>query len=147
MTTANTHSDAFDSIESAIRDIADGKMVIVTDDEARENEGDLIMAASKATPQAINQMIMHARGLICVPMMGHQLRKLGISPMASENRESHQTDFAISVDAAEGISTGISAYDRAETIKLLSNPDTQPDALVQPGHIFPLRAKDGGEAP
>ena len=119
-------------------------MVIVTDDEARENEGDLIMAASKATPQAINQMIMHARGLICVPMMGHQLRKLGISPMAAENRESHQTDFAISVDAAQGISTGISAYDRAETIKLLSNPNTQPDALVQPGHVFPLRAKDGG---
>ena len=144
MTTANTHSDAFDSIESAIRDIAEGKMVIVTDDEARENEGDLIMAASKATPETINQMILHARGLICVPMMGHQLRKLGISPMASENRESHQTDFAISVDAAEGITTGISAYDRAATIRLLSNPNTQPDALVQPGHVFPLRAKPGG---
>lgn len=144
MTTANTHSDAFDSIESAISDIAAGKMVIVTDDEARENEGDLIMAASKATPQAVNQMIMHARGLICVPMMGHQLRKLAISPMAAENRESHQTDFAVSVDAAQGITTGISAYDRAETIRLLSNPNTQPDALVQPGHIFPLRAKDGG---
>ncbi len=144
MTTAHPHSDAFDSIESAIRDIADGKMVIVTDDEARENEGDLIMAASKATPQAINQMILHARGLICVPMMGHQLRRLGINPMASENRESHQTDFAISVDAAEGITTGISAYDRAETIRILSNPDAHPDSLVQPGHVFPLRAKPGG---
>lgn len=119
-------------------------MVIVTDDEARENEGDLVMAASKATPQAINQMILHARGLICVPMMGHQLRKLGINPMASENRESHQTDFAISVDAAEGITTGISAYDRAQTIRILSDPNTQPDALVQPGHVFPLRAKAGG---
>jgi 3,4-dihydroxy 2-butanone 4-phosphate synthase/GTP cyclohydrolase II len=144
MTTANKHSDAFDSIESAIRDIADGKMVIVTDDEARENEGDLIMAAAKATPQTINQMILHARGLICVPMLGHQLRRLGISPMASENRESHQTDFAISVDAAEGITTGISAYDRAETIRILSNPDAHPDSLVQPGHVFPLRAKPGG---
>ena len=78
-------------------------MVIVTDDESRENEGDLIMAAAKVTPQAVNQMALHARGLICVPMLGHQLRRLGISPMASENRESHQTDFAISVDAADGI--------------------------------------------
>ncbi len=143
MTTAQ-HSDAFDSIESAIRDIADGKMVIVTDDEARENEGDLIMAASKVTPEAVNQMALHARGLICVPMLGHQLRRLGISPMASENRESHQTDFAISVDAAEGITTGISAYDRAETIRILSDPTAQPDMLVQPGHVFPLRARPGG---
>tara|TARA_B110000008_G_scaffold272309_1_gene304858 strand:+ start:432 stop:1577 length:1146 start_codon:yes stop_codon:yes gene_type:complete len=144
MTTAQTHSDAFDSVEAAIADIAAGKMVIVTDDEARENEGDLVMAASKASTESINQMILHARGLICVPMMGHQLRKLGISPMASENRESHQTDFAISVDAAEGITTGISAYDRARTIQILSNPNTHPEELVQPGHIFPLRAKDGG---
>lgn len=144
MTTAQKHSDAFDSIESAIRDIAEGKMVIVTDDESRENEGDLIMAASKVTPEAVNQMALHARGLICVPMLGHQLRRLGISPMASENRESHQTDFAISVDAAEGITTGISAYDRAETIRILSDPTSQPDMLVQPGHVFPLRARPGG---
>ncbi len=144
MTTAHHNSDAFDSIESAIRDIADGKMVIVTDDEARENEGDLVMAASKATPEAINQMALHARGLICVPMMGHQLRRLGVNPMASENRESHQTDFAISVDAAEGITTGISAYDRATTIQILADPNAHPDALVQPGHVFPLRAKPGG---
>lgn len=144
MTTAQKHSEAFDSIESAIRDIADGKMVIVTDDESRENEGDLIMAAEKVTPQAVNQMALHARGLICVPMLGHQLRRLGISPMASENRESHQTDFAISVDAADGITTGISAYDRAETIRILSDPTSQPDMLVQPGHVFPLRARPGG---
>ena len=143
MTTAQ-HSDAFDSIESAIRDIADGKMVIVTDDEARENEGDLIMAASKVTPEAVNQMALHARGLICVPMLGHQLRRLGISPMASENRESHQTAFAISVDAAQGITTGISAYDRAETIRILADPTAHPDMLVQPGHVFPLRARPGG---
>lgn len=102
------------------------------------------MAASKVTPQAVNQMILHARGLICVPMHGHHLRKLGISPMASENRESHQTDFAVSVDAAAGITTGISAYDRAETIRILSDPNATPDDLVQPGHVFPLRAKAGG---
>ncbi len=144
MTTENKRENAFDKVEDAIRDIAEGKMVIVTDDEARENEGDLVMAASKATPQAVNQMILHARGLICVPMLSHQLRRLGINPMSSENRESHQTDFAISVDAAEGITTGISAYDRAETIRILSDPGSEPDMLVQPGHVFPLRAKPGG---
>ncbi|PXA05187.1 3,4-dihydroxy-2-butanone-4-phosphate synthase [Coraliomargarita sinensis] len=144
MTAEKHSSNAFDSVESAIQDIAEGKMVIVTDDEARENEGDLVMAASMATPQAINQMILHARGLICVPMLAHQLKKLGINPMAAENNESHQTDFAISVDAAEGITTGISAYDRAETIRILGNPDSEPDMLVQPGHVFPLRAKPGG---
>ncbi|MGB0417029.1 MAG: 3,4-dihydroxy-2-butanone-4-phosphate synthase [Coraliomargarita sp.] len=144
MSTAQQNPDAFDKIEDAIRDIAAGKMVIVTDDENRENEGDLVMAAEKATPQAINQMILHARGLICVPMLGHQLRRLGINPMASENRESHQTDFAISVDAAEGITTGISAYDRAETIRILGDPNAHPDMLVQPGHVFPLRARPGG---
>jgi len=144
MTATKHPSPVFDSVESAIRDIADGKMVIVTDDESRENEGDLVMAASKATPQSINQMILHARGLICVPMLAYQLRRLGINPMASENRESHQTDFAISVDAAEGITTGISAYDRAETIRILGHPNSEPDMLVQPGHVFPLRAKPGG---
>ncbi|MFO8026058.1 MAG: 3,4-dihydroxy-2-butanone-4-phosphate synthase [Opitutales bacterium] len=144
MTEANDSSQPFDTVESAIHDIAEGKMVIVTDDEARENEGDLVMAASKATPQAVNQMILHARGLICVPMLAHQLKRLGINPMAAENNESHQTDFAISVDAAEGITTGISAYDRAATIRILSDPGSEPDMLVQPGHVFPLRAKPGG---
>lgn len=141
---AQQNDSPFDSIEAAIRDIADGKLVIVTDDEARENEGDLIFAAEKVTPEAVNMMIRHARGLICVPMLGPQLRHLGINPMAAENRESHQTDFAVSVDAAEGITTGISAADRAETIRLLGDPATQADALVQPGHVFPLRAKPGG---
>lgn len=139
-----TPENPFDSIDAAIADIAEGKMVIVTDDESRENEGDLVMAASKVTPHAVNQMILHARGLICVPMLSHQLRRLGISPMASENRESQQTDFAISVDAAEGITTGISAYDRAETIRILGDPKSEPDRLVQPGHVFPLRARPGG---
>ncbi len=144
MTLHANNAQAFDSVESAILDIAAGRMVIVTDDEARENEGDLVMAASKATPQSVNQMILHARGLICVPMLPHQLRRLGINPMAAENRESHRTDFAISVDAAEGITTGISAYDRAETIRILSDPKSEPSMLVQPGHVFPLRAKPGG---
>lgn len=134
----------FDSIESAIQDIADGKIIIVTDDENRENEGDLVMAASKATPEAVNMMIRHARGLICAPTTGAQLRRLGINPMVQENRESHKTAFTVSVDAAEGITTGISAYDRARTISLLADPEAKPEALVQPGHIFPLRARDGG---
>jgi 3,4-dihydroxy 2-butanone 4-phosphate synthase/GTP cyclohydrolase II len=134
----------FDSVEEALVDIANGRMVIVTDDASRENEGDLVMAASKATPEAINCMIRHARGLICVPTTGHQLRRLGIHPMASENRESHGTDFAVSVDAAQGITTGISAYDRALTIRILGDPKAHPDDLVRPGHIFPLRAKPGG---
>ena len=136
--------DAFDSVESAIQDIADGKLVVVTDDEGRENEGDIIMAASKVTPEAVNMMLRHARGLICVPTTGHQLRRLGINPMVQENRESHRTAFTVSVDAAEGISTGISAFDRAKTISLLANPDTRPEELVQPGHIFPLKARPGG---
>jgi 3,4-dihydroxy 2-butanone 4-phosphate synthase/GTP cyclohydrolase II len=144
MSTKSNEENPFDSIESAIADIAAGKLVIVTDDESRENEGDLVMAAEKVTPQAVNQMIMHARGLICVPMMSHQLRRLGINRMASENRESHQTDFTISVDAAQGITTGISAYDRAETIRILGDSKSDQDMLVQPGHVFPLRARPGG---
>lgn len=134
----------FDSVEDAIKDIASGKMVIVTDDESRENEGDLIMAASKVTPEAINHMIVHARGLICVPLVRNQLSRLGISSMVPHNREAQGTDFTVSVDAAEGITTGISAFDRATTIKILSNPSANPEELVQPGHVFPLRARPGG---
>jgi 3,4-dihydroxy 2-butanone 4-phosphate synthase / GTP cyclohydrolase II len=134
----------FDSVETALQAIAEGKLVIVTDDEDRENEGDLVMAASKATPDTINMMIRHGRGLICVPALGHQLKRLGISSMVRENREAHQTDFTVSVDAAEGITTGISAYDRARTIRLLADPEARPEDLVQPGHVFPLRAKPGG---
>lgn len=137
-------SSPFDSIESAIQDIADGRMIIVTDDENRENEGDLVIAASKATPEMVNMMIRHARGLICAPTTGAQLRRLGINPMVQVNRESHKTAFTVSVDAAEGITTGISAFDRARTLSVLADPDAKPESLVQPGHIFPLRAKDGG---
>lgn len=134
----------FDSIEEAIAAIAAGRMVIVTDDEQRENEGDLVMAASKASPEAINHMIQEAGGLICVPTLSHQLTRLGINQMVVDNRESQRTDFSVSVDAAEGISTGISAYDRARTIRILADPDASPDMLVQPGHIFPLKARPGG---
>lgn len=134
----------FDSVETAIQTIAAGGIIIVTDDEGRENEGDLVMAAEKATPELVNMMIRHARGLICVPMTEPQLRRLGINPMVQQNREALRTAFTVSVDATEGITTGISAFDRARTISLLANPATTPDELVQPGHIFPLCARPGG---
>lgn len=134
----------FDSIESAIQTISAGGLVIVTDDEGRENEGDLVMAAEKATPELVNLMIRQAGGLICVPMTEPQLKRLGINPMVQQNREAHRTAFTVSVDAAEGITTGISAFDRARTIKLLSDPATRSDELVQPGHVFPLCARPGG---
>jgi 3,4-dihydroxy 2-butanone 4-phosphate synthase/GTP cyclohydrolase II len=134
----------FDSVESAIADIAAGKLIIVADDENRENEGDLIMAAEKVTPETVNMMIRYGSGIVCVPTVEHQLRRLGLGPMVASNRESQRTDFTVSVDAAEGITTGISAYDRTLTIRLLANPATRPEQLVQPGHVFPLRARPGG---
>ena len=134
----------FDSVESVIADIRRGKMVIVVDDEDRENEGDLIMAAEHATPKAINFMAKHGRGLICVPTTEDRLRQLGIERMVPRNQESFQTDFQVSVDAAKGITTGISAKDRAKTIQTMADPTAVPDDLVQPGHIFPLRARPGG---
>ncbi len=137
-------SAPFDSVEDAIAAIAAGQPIIVSDDEDRENEGDLIMAASKATPETINLMIRHGSGIVCVPMLGPQLDRLGLGPMVARNREVQRTDFAVTVDAAEGISTGVSAYDRTVAIKILANPDSRADQLVQPGHVFPLRARSGG---
>jgi 3,4-dihydroxy 2-butanone 4-phosphate synthase/GTP cyclohydrolase II len=134
----------FDSVESAIADVAAGKLVIVTDDEARENEGDLIMAASQATPATVNMMIRYGSGIVCVPTLEPWLRRLGLGPMVARNRETHRTDFTVSVDAAEGVTTGISAADRTRTIRLLADPEARPDQLVQPGHVFPLRARAGG---
>jgi 3,4-dihydroxy 2-butanone 4-phosphate synthase/GTP cyclohydrolase II len=134
----------FDAVEAAIQDIADGKIVIVTDDADRENEGDLIMAAAKATPEKVNMMIRYCSGIICVPLLEAQLRHLGLGPMVAQNRESHRTDFAVSVDAAAGVSTGISAYDRTQAIRILGDPAARPEQLVQPGHVFPLRARPGG---
>ncbi len=134
----------FDSIESVIADLRVGKMVIVIDDADRENEGDLIMAAEKVTPAAVNFMAKFGRGLICVPTSPDRLQQLGIERMVLKNRESFKTDFQVSVDAAKGISTGISAADRAKTIEVMANPTALSDDLVQPGHVFPLRAKPGG---
>jgi 3,4-dihydroxy 2-butanone 4-phosphate synthase/GTP cyclohydrolase II len=119
-------------------------MVIVVDDADRENEGDLIMAAEFATPQAVNFMARFGRGLICVPTTEERLKQLGIERMVVQNRETFRTDFQVSVDAAHGISTGISAADRSSTIQVMANPTAVPEDLVQPGHVFPLRARTGG---
>ena len=139
-----SNNQPFDSVDDVLADIAMGKMVMVTDDETRENEGDLVMAASKVTPEAINHMILYGRGLICVPLLPNQLGRLGISSMVPHNREAQKTDFTVSVDAANGITTGISAFDRASTIEILASPAATPENLVQPGHVFPLRARPGG---
>ena len=134
----------FDSIESVIADIRSGKMVIVVDDADRENEGDLIMAGQFVTPAAVNFMAKFGRGLICVPTTGERLEQLGVARMVEENRESFRTDFQVSVDAAHGITTGISAADRAKTIRVMASPTAVAEDLIQPGHIFPLRARPGG---
>ena len=141
---SDTLQDAFDPVEDAIAAIAAGQIVIVTDDENRENEGDLIFAAEKATPELVNMMIRYCSGVVCVPCTEPQLRRLGINPMVPYNRESYRTDYTVSVDAAEGITTGISAFDRAETIRLLGTSQSAPDSFVQPGHVFPLRSRPGG---
>ena len=132
------------TIEEAIADIKAGKFIIVVDDEGRENEGDLIMAAEKVTPEAINFMAVHARGLICAPMTGERLDALKIPLMVQENTSAHTTAFTVAVEARHGVTTGISAADRATTMKVLIDPKTQPDDIARPGHIFPLRAKEGG---
>ncbi len=137
-------SESFDSIPVVLEEIRQGRMVIVTDDEDRENEGDLLMAASKVTPQAVNFMARFGRGLICVPVTEDRATTLGLQRMVAHNREIHATDFTVSVDATHGTSTGISARDRAATIKVLSNPKSTPKDLRQPGHIFPLQAAAGG---
>jgi 3,4-dihydroxy 2-butanone 4-phosphate synthase/GTP cyclohydrolase II len=134
----------FDPIDEVLREFAAGRMIIVTDDADRENEGDLVMAAEKITAEAVNFMATHGRGLICAPITDERADALGLQRMVSENRESYRTDFTVSVDAAKGITTGISAHDRARTIQLLVDPKTVANDLVQPGHVFPLRAKPGG---
>jgi len=131
-------------IEQAVQDIRAGKMVVVVDDENRENEGDLVMAAEKATPEAVNFMAKEGRGLICVPMLGVDLDRLGLSMMVTEQEDSFRTAFAVSVDAREGVSTGISAHDRSRTIQIMADPRSKPSDLVKPGHIFPLRYREGG---
>ena len=137
-------SSPFDSIEGAVRDIRDGKMVIVLDDEDRENEGDLVMAAQMVTPEAINFMRKEAGGLICVPLIGRRLDELHLPQMVSENSALHETAFTVSVEARGRTTTGISAHDRSATIAALLDPATRPSDLLRPGHSFPLRARDGG---
>jgi 3,4-dihydroxy 2-butanone 4-phosphate synthase/GTP cyclohydrolase II len=137
---------AFDRVEDAIADIRAGKMVIVADDEDRENEGDLVCAASAVTPEIINFMATHGRGLICVALTPERADALDLPQMAENNTEALGTAFTVSVDAAArfGVTTGISAWDRATTIRLLIDPETRPDDLRRPGHVFPLRARPGG---
>ena len=135
----------FDSIEAAIKDIREGKMVIVVDDEDRENEGDFIAAAATITPEIVNFMTKHGRGLICVPLPEEHCDELGLELMVSNNTALHETAFTVSVDLlGHGCTTGISAHDRAKTIQALNDPFTNPTDLGRPGHIFPLRAKKGG---
>lgn len=131
-------------LEEIIKDLQDGKMIILIDDEDRENEGDLVMAAEKVTPEAINFMAKYGRGLICVPMLKERLIELDLPPMTTENTSPFTTAFHVSFDAAHGITTGISAYDRAYTIRLAADPNATAKDFVRPGHVFPLCAKEGG---
>jgi len=132
------------SIPEAIEDIRAGKFVIIVDDESRENEGDLAMAAEKVTPEAINFMAKYARGLICFPIIKQRLDELGIPLMVQDNTSRHSTAFTVSIEAKNKVTTGISAFDRAQTIKTVLDPDSSPDDLARPGHVFPIRAKEGG---
>jgi len=134
----------FTTIEDAVQEIRAGRILVVVDDEDRENEGDLLMAADKATPEAVNFMARHGRGIICMPMMGDRLDQLQISMMVSDNTAPLGTAFTVSVDARRGVTTGTSAYDRAVTIRTLVDPAARAEDLTRPGHIFPLRAMPGG---
>ncbi|MBT8082056.1 MAG: 3,4-dihydroxy-2-butanone-4-phosphate synthase [Gammaproteobacteria bacterium] len=140
----NAKGEPFSDIGEIIADIAGGKMVIMVDDENRENEGDLIMAAERVRPEDINYMAMHGRGLICLTMEPERCKQLRLPLMVSETDQHHATNFTISIEAAEGITTGISAHDRAKTIRAAVAPDASPEDLSQPGHIFPVMAQPGG---
>lgn len=133
----------FNTIEEALEEIKQGRIIVAVDDEDRENEGDLIMAAEKVTPEAINFMAVHGRGLICLPVTGERLDELELPAMVNNNTDPHATAFTVSIDA-KGCTTGISAFERAMTVKAVLDPNTKPSDLQRPGHIFPLRAKVGG---
>jgi len=133
----------FSTVEEALEDIRQGKMIVMVDDEDRENEGDLVMAAEMVTPEAINFMATYGRGLICVPMTRDRIRALQLEQMVSNNTDPHGTAFTVSVDSVTS-STGISAFERADTVKVLANPNSEPTELQRPGHIFPLQAREGG---
>ncbi|MBN2190667.1 MAG: bifunctional 3,4-dihydroxy-2-butanone-4-phosphate synthase/GTP cyclohydrolase II [Candidatus Aureabacteria bacterium] len=134
----------FNSVEEIISELKEGRMVILVDDENRENEGDLVMAAEKVSPESINFMLSHGKGLICVPMSSERIDRLNLDPMVRMNADSYKTAFTVSVDARNGVSTGISAFDRAKTIKLLADNKSAPSDFTVPGHIFPLKAREGG---
>ena len=137
-------TSAFASIEEAIEEIRGGRMVVVCDDENRENEGDLTLAAQFATPDAINFMATHGRGLICLALTPERCDELELDLMSAKNESAFHTNFTVSIEAAEGVTTGISAHDRAHTIRTAVDPRSSPDELARPGHMFPLRARDGG---
>jgi len=137
-------SDVFSSIDEAIGDLKLGKMIVIVDDEDRENEGDLMIAAEKVTPDAINFMAKYGRGLICLALTEKRTQELGLTMMVEDNQSPFETPFTISIDAREGVTTGISAADRAITIQVAIDPTAEKKDLVKPGHIFPLRARDGG---
>ncbi len=134
----------FTDVATAIEEIRAGRMIVVVDDEDRENEGDLTLAAEKVTPEAINFMAKHGRGLVCLAMTEERLDHLHLGPMTSENTSQYGTAFCEAIDARDGVTTGISAYDRAHTIKTAIDPATRPSDLARPGHVFPLRARKGG---
>src|SRR5271169_1401038 len=135
---------AFTDVPTAIEEIRSGRMVVVVDDEDRENEGDLTLAAEKVTPEAINFMAKYGRGLVCLTMTEERLDHLRIGPMTVENTSNYGTAFCEAIDARDGVTTGISAYDRARTIAVAIDPKTRPADLARPGHVFPLRARTGG---
>lgn len=132
------------SVEQAVQDVQAGRMIIIVDDEDRENEGDLMVAAEKITPEIVNFMTKHGRGLICLPLTRERLDELQLPLMVADNTARYQTAFTVSIDAKQGVTTGISAYDRAKTIQAAIDPKTRPEDLARPGHIFPLQAKEGG---
>jgi 3,4-dihydroxy 2-butanone 4-phosphate synthase/GTP cyclohydrolase II len=140
----STEVTPFSAIEEALEDIVQGKMVVVCDDADRENEGDLTMAAQFATPEAINFMAKEGRGLICLSLTAERCDELGLDLMAAKNESPFETPFTVSIEAREGVTTGISAHDRAHTIQVAIDPGTRPHDLVQPGHVFPLKSRSGG---
>ena len=135
---------AFTDVPTAIEEIRAGRMIVIVDDEDRENEGDLMLAAESVTPEAINFMAKYGRGLVCLTLTEERLEHLRIAPMSAENTSTYGTAFCEAIDAREGVTTGISAYDRARTIKVAIDPATRPSDLARPGHVFPLRARKGG---
>jgi len=134
----------FNTIPEILDDIRAGRMVVILDDEDRENEGDIVMAAEKVRPEDVNFMVREARGLLCLTLTEQRTRQLGLKPMVSDNTSPYHTNFTVSIEAAEGVTTGISAHDRARTIQVAVKPDAKPQDLAQPGHVFPLTAQPGG---